>query len=284
MVDLHTGHFWCDTRNYPVVMRLRRVKSVAFHPTEPVLFAHAWNTSKISVVRYPTSIDCTQVSCRHLDFGAVFLRGLSATEHYLGVHRPGGLFSLYPLPTEEHDLVNVRLTQVRSLHFSPSMSFMRLAPSPSKDIVKCWYQAVMTRQRSPLRLITVRNDTRHDIFFYGPIRRLYQVLQCPVNDKVIGITELHEVFVWRGDGGLLSTLRIHFGPIQDAAIYNTLLFTASFDKSVRVHDLRDHRAVRTEGALKYESTTDKKPQAVSVVNGRVLVAFDNKTIDIYDIE
>lgn len=283
-LDLKTGQFWHDDAGYSLTKYLNRVRAAAFHPTQPLLLLHhqSWAPGcSLNIIRYPTSLEDPDVPQRKkIDVGAVSPRGLScAGQSVLTFHAGTHSLALHDFDRLLEDgftgsRLLSHLTQGHAVYFA------KLLDQAAGRHLVSWQTQV--GDQKPLRAETLTRTTQTTTHFYGPTSKICDAQY--VAPHVVAATEKHAVYIWRTDGVLRATLRQHHNLIQSIALTRSVLLTASFDKTVRVWDLATLRQRNQGNAAKYVYTGPKrKPQAIDCSQGRVLIGFDDKSVDVYRI-
>ena len=284
-MDLRTGQFWHNDREYSVVSTWRRVRAAAFHPTLPILMVHAWNTHTMTIIRYPTSLSDSVTGTKAVDIGAVSIRGLSTTGRAAVVfHAPTRTATFHEYPDSDESLLQNGFLQSRPLDIPTQglpVSFVKLLHHDARQhTFQFVWQTQVTQHDRRLEIRSVAGIGEHTaVRFCGPSSCVHDVAQC--DDKVVAITETHAIFVWLSDGTHLCTFRKHYASIQAMSLSSSILATASFDKSVRIWDLNTLKPMHTGEALRRAHGGKKKPQAVALCENRIVIGFEDKTVEVY---
>lgn len=282
-MDLRTGQFWHNDRDYSVLPQWNRVRAAAFHPTKPLVMVHAWHTTTMSIVRYPTTLRDHTHRIKVVEVGAISSRGLSTTSQAAAtLHVGTRAITFHEFPATDEDLLTTGFAESTAL---PRLSqgapifFAKLVQhSTAAHTFQLVWQTLSGQQR-PLRLETLTNGTRSAVHFYGPTSTVYDADLS--GDKMVAMTEKHAIFVWRHDGTHLKTFRKHYGILQSMSLSGSMLATASFDKSVRIWNMDTLQLVQSGEALRHAHTGKKKPQAVALWNNRIVIGFEDKSVEVF---
>jgi ribosomal protein L28 len=284
-MDLRTGQFWHNNRDYSVILRQARVRAAAFHPTKPLVMVYAWSSTTLAIVRYPTSLHDQASSVKMVEIGAVPGKGISTTNQAAAtLHVSTSTITFHEFPDTDDKLLTSGFslsTALPRLTQGAPILFTKLVMHSTADhtFKLLWQTRTGTERHWPLLLETTTRITHRREHFYGPTSRVYDANLT--KDKLVAMTEKHAIFVWQQDGTHLKTFRKHHGVLQSMSVYGSLLVTASFDKSVRIWDLDTLKMVQSGNAMKHAHTGKTKPQAVALWNNRIVIGFDNKTVEVY---
>jgi len=294
VMHLKTGQFLRGKHTH-YVARMNRVKSAAFHPTKPILFAQSHSSSQLTVIWYPvhlgpegfvpTTLVPSPCSVTKMDpgVGHVLTNGISVVEHGFALSTSTS-FQIHTIPPE---LYEGTFSTAAGWNETLAGQFFKLSDvqlSPTLSSRFFWQRRGSTLSPAPLLRSTLSNESRHDVHHYGPTSKILDALECKTNDRVVAMTSKHAIFVWDQEGRHLKTIRKHHGLLQSMAIHQTTLISASFDKSVRFWDLESLEQKKKGNASSRWHTGKKKPQAAAVCGEKVLIGYDTKEIEVFELE
>lgn len=253
-----------------------RPKTAAFHPVLPVIIIHS-HTNMRTILRYPVNSNETQV--RHNTVRAreyVQPNGLSMCKTGVLMVTQASI-SLYTMGLDFEDslIIQPHTTLQMIVKFARIISF-----DVDTHELQFWCQTKESMRTWPIHRVVTTPSTRKDVWFYGPTNHTTDVRQIS-SGRVVATTQ-RTVYVWEADGSPLQTFRTHFEYIQSLGVHLSIATTASFDRSIRVWDLKKCEQVQTDNVRKHWCTNHKKPQAVCVNAGfQIIVGYDDRTIEAF---